>query len=90
LIAGQTYSNNDSNFGAAISSIEGWADAFIRRIKYHTPTDQRLAEEYNRNDGISTGALDLTWSYASLLTAAFARAALLNDTNYITAIANLS
>lgn len=90
LSAGQTVSGDSQAFSAAISAIEGWADAFTRRIKYHTPADQRLAEEYNRNDGISTGALDLTWSYASLLTAAFARAHLMNDSDYITTIANLS
>jgi glucoamylase len=90
LIANQTYSSESSEFNAAILAIEGWGDAFMRRIKYHTPDSQRLAEEYNRDNGISTGAMDLTWSYASVLTAAFARAKLNNDSGYITAVANLS
>jgi glucoamylase len=90
VTAGQTYSSNDATFSAGISGIEGWADAFMRRIKYHTPADQRLTEEYSRHDGISTGALDLTWSYASVLSAAFARAALIGDTDYVRAVADLS
>jgi glucoamylase len=90
LTADQTYPSNSTAFGAAISAIEGWADAFIRRIKYHTPADQRLAEEYNRDNGVNTGAKDLTWSYASVLTAAFARAHLRNDRSYVTAVADLS
>ncbi|KIW07088.1 uncharacterized protein PV09_01972 [Verruconis gallopava] len=89
LAAGQTYSSNSQAFGTAIAAIEGWADAFVRRIKFHTPADKRLSEEYNRDDGFSTGALDLTWSYASLLTASFARADLRGDTGYIGAVADL-
>jgi glucoamylase len=89
LTIGRPYTSDDPQFEQAISGIEGWADAFIRRIKYHTPLNQRLAEEYNRNDGTSVGALDLTWSYASLLSAAFARAALREDSGYITAVADL-
>lgn len=87
--SGQTYNSESASFGIAISALEGWADAFMRRIKFHTPTDMRLAEEYNRDTGNSTGALDLTWSYASLLTASFARAKLTNNTSYITDVANL-
>lgn len=90
LASDQTYTSNDPAFVAAVSSVEGWADAFMRRIRYHTPADMSLSEEYNRNDGISTGALDLTWSYASVLTAAFARAALRQESEYATAVANLA
>ena len=61
----------------------------MRRIKYHTPADQRMTEQYSRNDGTATGAQDLTWSYASLITAAIARATLRNDTGYIELVANL-
>jgi glucoamylase len=89
LSAGRTYRSSDPQFNEAVSAIEGWADAFLRRIKYHTPSDQRLTEEYDRNDGSSTGALDLTWSYASLLSAAFARAILKGDAEYATAVADL-
>jgi glucoamylase len=89
LTAGSSYASNSAAFTAAISALEGWADAFMRRVKYHAPADMRLAEEYDRDDGSSTGAVDLTWSYASVLNAAFARARLMNDTAYASDLANL-
>ena len=46
----------------------------MRTVKYYTPADGHLAEEFNRDTGVAQGAADLTWSYASVLTAAFARA----------------
>jgi glucoamylase len=89
LTAGSSYSSDSTTFTAAMSALEGWGDAFMRRVKYHSPSDKRLAEEYDRETGNNTGATDLTWSYASVLNAAFARARLMNDTGYITDLANL-
>ncbi|KAF2427585.1 hypothetical protein EJ08DRAFT_651407 [Tothia fuscella] len=89
LSAGSTYHKDSLEFQAAILALEGWADAFMRRIKFHFPADGRLAEEYNRIDGVNTGATDLTWSYASVLKAAFARAKLMNNESYVTDLANL-
>jgi glucoamylase len=89
LTAGSSYTSGSSAFTAAITALEGWGDAFMRRVKYHSPSDMRLAEEYDRETGNNTGATDLTWSYASVLNAAFARARLMNDTAYITDLANL-
>lgn len=61
----------------------------MRRVKFHKPADGRLTEEYNRFDGDVTGAKDLTWSYAAVLNAAFARAKLMSDKSYNTDLANL-
>ncbi|KAK4986607.1 hypothetical protein LTR50_005217 [Elasticomyces elasticus] len=87
--AGSTYKANSAAFKDIIQSLEGWADAFIRRIKYHTPADGHLAEEFNKDTGVPQGAADLTWSYASLLTASFARAELMGSPNYVTRLANM-
>ncbi|KAI9692125.1 MAG: glycoside hydrolase 15 protein [Bathelium mastoideum] len=87
--AGSSYSSPSTTYNALIGSLEGWADAFVRRIKYHTPAGGHLSEEFNRNTGIAQGAADLTWSYASLLTTAFARAELTGDSSYIRTLANL-
>ncbi|KEQ62318.1 glucoamylase precursor [Aureobasidium melanogenum CBS 110374] len=84
------YSSNTQEFASVIASLKGWGDAYIRRIKYHTAAGGNLAEEFNRNNGIAQGAADLTWSYASLLTAAFARAALSGDESYVQKIAALA
>lgn len=61
----------------------------MRRVKFHVPADGRLAEEYHRRDGIATGAEDLTWSYASVVTAAMARAVVRGDVGYARGLANL-
>ncbi|THW21717.1 glucoamylase precursor [Aureobasidium pullulans] len=90
LKIGKAYSSNTKEFASVIASLKGWGDAYIRRIKYHTPAGGNLAEEFNRNDGHAQGAADLTWSYASLLTAAFARAALSGDASYTQKIAALA
>ena len=47
-------------------------DSYIRRIMFHSK-DGRLPEEFRKDTGEAWGAKDLTWSYASILTAADAR-----------------
>ena len=89
LAEGQTYGYDSQAFRKAVNGMEGWGDAFMRRIKYHTPSDGHLAEEINRNTGAAQGAADLTWSYASVLTAAFARAELMGKRQYVKNLANL-
>lgn len=89
LLGGSSYSKDSIEFGATISALKGWADAFMRRIKFHAPEDGRLAEEYNRHDGLNVGAADLTWSYASVINAALVRARLRGDDSYSTELANL-
>lgn len=90
VAAGQTYKSNSTGFQTVISSLEGWGDAFMRRIKYHTPADGHLSEEFNRDTGVPEGAADLTWSYAALLTASFARAQVNNQNQYIRNLARLT
>ena len=87
--AGSTYTSPSATYSSLIAGLEGWADAFVRRIKYHTPAGGHLTEEFNRDTGVPQGAADLTWSYASLLTTAFARAELTGDASYIPTLANM-
>ncbi|PNS19171.1 Glucoamylase [Sphaceloma murrayae] len=84
-----TYGSNCTEFTAITQALLGWGDAFIRRIKYHTPESGGLSEQYNRNTGASQGAADLTWSYAALLEAAIARAEVAGDKDYLTRLADL-
>lgn len=86
---GKTYQSNSKEFKAVIDSLNGWGDAFMRTVKYYTPSDGSLAEEYNRNTGAPQGCVDLTWSYASILTAGFSRAKVRGQKNYVTDLANL-
>lgn len=89
LQVGQTYSSSSKKYDQAISSLNGWGDAFMRTVKYYTPANGHLAEEYDRDTGVPQGAVDLTWSYASVLTAAFARAEARGEKNYAKHLANL-
>jgi len=84
---------NTQQGNAMVASMQGWADAFMRTVKYYTPAGGHLSEEVNRTTGVAQGAKDLTWSYAALLTAAFARAeaggAPVGYSNYVRILANM-
>ncbi|KAF2104180.1 hypothetical protein NA57DRAFT_30202 [Rhizodiscina lignyota] len=84
-----TYSSDSDGFKGAIAALQGWGDAFIRLIQYHGGDGGHLSEEYDRNSGVMVGAADLTWSYASVITAAFARAEQSGDDSYVQDLANL-
>lgn len=51
-----------------------FADGFLAVNAKYTPPNGALAEQYHRNNGVPLSAKDLTWSYASTLTAFGARA----------------
>ncbi|KAK0969984.1 hypothetical protein LTS01_015969 [Friedmanniomyces endolithicus] len=89
LQVGQTYTYGSRKYNQAISGLNGWGDAFLRTVKHYTPADGYLSEEYNRNTGVPQGAGDLTWSYASVLTAAFARAEVRGQKGYVRNLADL-
>jgi glucoamylase len=52
-------------------SLEG--DEYLNRVKFHSDSDGQMSEQMNRWSGFLQGARDLTWSYASFLTALRAR-----------------
>ena len=86
---GKIYNRTDPTYTTILSSLRGWADAYIRTIKFHTPADGSLSEEFNRNTGMAMGAADLTWSYASLLSAGKARAKARGEAEWERAVAEL-
>ncbi|KAI9328298.1 Six-hairpin glycosidase-like protein [Zopfochytrium polystomum] len=60
-------------------------DAYIRRVMQHVPQKESkeagyglgsISEQFNRASGMMQGAIELTWSHASLLTASWSRSAL--------------
>ena len=89
LRVGKTYGSTSKGFQSMLDSLDGWGDAFMRTVKYYTPSNGHLTEEINRITGVQQGATDLTWSYASVLTAAFARAELRGQNPYVEKLANL-
>jgi glucoamylase len=69
-----TYRSNSPEFPQLTSAVKTFADGFVKIAAKYTPSDGGLAEQFNKNTGLPASAADLTWSYASVLTAAAARA----------------
>ncbi|KAI8904211.1 Six-hairpin glycosidase-like protein [Powellomyces hirtus] len=59
-------------------------DAFLYRVKYHAGAEGRLSEQMNRHTGFEQGARDLTWSYAAVVTAKWARDEVVNHVRWKT------
>lgn len=68
-IATGTYSSSSPEYSSLTSSIRTYADGYMSVIQQYTPNDGGLAEQFDRNTGVPLSAVDLTWSYASFLTA---------------------
>lgn len=68
-----TYDNSTSTFTNLISDIKEFADGFLAVNAKYTPSNGSLSEQFGRTDGTPLSATDLTWSYASTLTAFGAR-----------------
>lgn len=72
-VAVGTYAASTSTFTTLTSAVKTFADGFVAKVAQFTPSSGALAEQYDRNDGHPLSAVDLTWSYASALTAFSAR-----------------
>ena len=57
-----------------MNSIKTYADGFVAIVAKYTPADGGLSEQFTKDTGAPLSAVDLTWSYASALTAFDARA----------------
>lgn len=55
------------------TAIKNYADSFVAVVAKYTPSGGGLSEQYSRSNGSPLSAVDLTWSYAALLTAYDAR-----------------
>ncbi|KAL8286920.1 hypothetical protein RQP46_003926 [Phenoliferia psychrophenolica] len=70
-----TFTKKDSSavFSEIIRAVRTYADGFFSVVEKYTPEDGSLAEQFDRATGAPLSASDLTWSYASFITAAAAR-----------------
>jgi glucoamylase len=59
----------DRQFSKIIERLYREGDEYLNRVKYHVDLDGQMSEQMNRWSGFLQGAQDLTWSYASFLTA---------------------
>ncbi|KAG5638680.1 hypothetical protein H0H81_011060 [Sphagnurus paluster] len=73
-----TYASTTSTYSTLISEISAFADGFVAINAQYTPTDGGLAEQFNKDTGAPLSAKDLTWSYASAVTAFAARNGTIN------------
>ncbi|KAF9645775.1 glucoamylase [Thelephora ganbajun] len=72
-LATGSYAASTSTYSTLVTSVKNFADGFILINAKYTPSDGSLAEQYTRANGSPLSARDLTWSYASALTAFAAR-----------------
>ncbi len=61
--------SDDLSVTEVISRLKKHGDQFLNRIKRHAGQDGRLDEQFDKYNGFMKSARDLTWSYASFLTA---------------------
>src|SRR5690606_30997716 len=68
-----SYDNRSKEFVSLQVSLKNSADNLMKRVRFHTPENGRYSEQINRHTGFMRGAYDLTWSYASFLSALYHR-----------------
>ena len=78
LQVGDKVDAGTAKFDALLKDLLDDGDAYLARVRYHTPVSGELSEQVDRNAGTMTSAFDLTWSYAAFLTAIKAREAALS------------
>lgn len=76
-IAAGTYAAGSPQYTTLYAAIAAYADGFVSKVQQYAQNNGSLAEQYDRNNGNPLSARDLTWSYASFLTAAARRAGVL-------------
>jgi|GEM_PF-325945 len=76
LKAGATLSSGDPLFDKVIKGLASDGDLELACIKKHANADGSLSEQMDKDSGYMASARDLTWNYASMLTALQARDAL--------------
>ncbi|KAI0343607.1 glucoamylase [Trametopsis cervina] len=72
-VAAGTYASSTSTFQTLTTAIKTHADGFVAINAKFTPSNGGLSEQFDKNSGSPLSAADLTWSYASALTAFAAR-----------------
>jgi glucoamylase len=69
-----TYEGGSETFQTLVQSVSSYADDFVNVVAKYTPQNGALAEQFSKDDGSPLSARDLTWSYASFLSASDRRA----------------
>ncbi|KAG8684944.1 hypothetical protein FRC08_013398, partial [Ceratobasidium sp. 394] len=75
-ITAGNYSSTSTQYSTLTSAIKTYADGFVAIVQTYIGTNGALAEQFSKSNGAPTSAADLTWSYASALTAFEARSSI--------------
>ncbi|KAM0752913.1 glucoamylase [Meredithblackwellia eburnea MCA 4105] len=67
------YSSKSAAYKEITQNLRNYADGFFAVVQKFTPEDGAFAEQFHRKTGAPLSAADLTWSYASFVTATAAR-----------------
>lgn len=73
-VKGLSFRYGTKAFETLVDTMITRADRFMATVQYHQHDNGSLSEQFNRWTGFEQGARDLTWSYASFISAADARA----------------
>ncbi|KAK7948327.1 Glucoamylase [Apiospora aurea] len=73
-VSAGTYASDTTTYTTLYNAAMAYADGFVNNVAKYVGANGALAEQYDRNSGNPLSARDLTWSYASVLTAAARRA----------------
>uniref|UniRef100_A0A8H7XMJ0 Glucoamylase n=1 Tax=Psilocybe cubensis TaxID=181762 RepID=A0A8H7XMJ0_PSICU len=68
-VAVGTYASTTSTFTTLTNGVQNFAEGTLAIIAKFTPSNGGLSEQFIKTSGVPTSANDLTWSYASMLTA---------------------
>lgn len=73
-VAAGTYASSSATYKTLYSTISAYADGYVNIIATYAQANGSLSEQFSRSNGAPLSAYDLTWSYASFLTAIARRA----------------
>ncbi|CAJ2511113.1 Uu.00g067380.m01.CDS01 [Anthostomella pinea] len=69
-----TYTSSSATYTMIYNAVFSYADGFVNVVSTYAASNGSLSEQFSRDTGVPLSARDLTWSYASFLTAAARRA----------------
>lgn len=69
-----THESGSDTFTSIFEAVTAYADGFVNVVATYAQQDGSLDEQFSKYDGQPLSAADLTWSYASFLTATARRA----------------
>ncbi|KAI0112247.1 glycoside hydrolase family 15 protein [Nemania sp. FL0031] len=72
-----TYASTSATYTSIYNAVYLYADGFVAKVQQYAYSNGSLSEQFDRSSGAPVSARDLTWSYASLLTAVARRAGII-------------